>query len=265
MVRGRLPPPSSRLDASEPERRGRTARRVKLPIAPATEPLPAGDFAEWLRVTRDAREQQRAVDVPCGECTACCRSSLFILIAPDERDTLAHIAPELLFPAPGAAPGHVVMGFDRQGRCPMLSAAGCSIYEHRPRTCRNFDCRAVAATGVLLDEAQHAIGEQARRWRFAHPLPEDERQHAAVRAAAAFLSERGPELLPDSLPSHPLQLAMLATRVYEVFYAPAEAPGEARLSDTELASAILSAITRHSRARGTDRATSVKRAPLTRS
>ena len=28
---------------------------------------------------------------------------------------------------------------------------GCSIYDHRPRTCRTFDCRVFAAAGVAVD------------------------------------------------------------------------------------------------------------------
>jgi uncharacterized protein len=245
------------------------ARRMVLPLAPSREPLPTGSFAAWLRATRSAREAQHDVEVPCGACNACCRSSLFIHIAPDERDTLQHIDPALLFPAPGAPPGHVLMGYDRQGRCPMLSESGCSIYEHRPRTCRDFDCRTVAATGLALDEAQRAIAEQARRWRFEHPQQEDDRQHAAVRAAAAFLSERGPELLPEALPSHPLQLAWLALRLYEVFYALAEGAGAARPSDAELARAVSTEMARKSNEKRapqpTYRATSVKRASPTRS
>ncbi len=236
-------------------------RRVALPLASASAAVPAGDFSEWLRSTRGAREQQRDVDVPCGECTACCRSSLFIHIGPDEHDTLAHIDRALLFPAPGAPPGHVLMGYDRQGRCPMLSASGCSIYEHRPRTCRDFDCRAVAATGLALDEAQRAIAEQARRWRFEHPTSQAEREHAAVSAAATFLLERGPALLPGALPSHPLQLALLAIRVYHVFASESGDDGE-RPSDAELARAVLTAMSQRqeSAAAPAARATSVKRA-----
>jgi Fe-S-cluster containining protein len=235
-------------------------------MAPA-EPLPAGSFSAWLRALRSARQEQRDVDVPCGECTACCRSSLFIHIAPEERETLARIDPALLFPAPGAPPGHVLMGYDRHGRCPQLSTSGCTIYEHRPRTCRDFDCRTVAATAIALDQAQHAIAEQARRWRFDPPAPEDEEQQAAVRAAGAFLVERGPDLLPEALPAHPLQLAMLALRVHEVFLALHGSTGDARPPDTELARAILAAMARHTADTGREpaRATSVKRAPRTRS
>jgi uncharacterized protein len=105
--------------------------------------------------------------VPCAGCTACCEASQFIHVAPDETDALAHIPRALLFPAPGAPAGHLVMGYDERGRCPMLGADGCTIYEHRPRTCRTYDCRVFAATGVTpTGPGQAAIAERAARWRF---------------------------------------------------------------------------------------------------
>jgi uncharacterized protein len=232
---------------------------VALPVVPAAAPLPAGAFSEWVRTTRSARERECAVAVPCGECNACCRSSLFIHIRPEETDTLAHIDPRLLFPAPGAPPGHQLLGYGKRGACPMLSDSGCSIYEHRPRTCRDFDCRTVAATALVLDHAQQAIAEQAQRWRFEYPRDEDDRQHVAVRAAAAFLVERGPELLPGLLPSHPLQLAMLALRVYDVFYALGNGSQQTRPPDAELARAILTALARGKDDEAPAGATSVKR------
>ncbi len=62
--------------------------------------LAAGDFSAWLGEMQAAIRGERASDVPCGTCTACCTSSQFIHIGPDESDTLAHIPGELLFPAP---------------------------------------------------------------------------------------------------------------------------------------------------------------------
>ena len=58
--------------------------------------------------------------MPCGTCTACCTSSQFVHIGPDEVDTLAHIPAELLFPAPRMPKGHVLLGYDERGHCPML-------------------------------------------------------------------------------------------------------------------------------------------------
>ena len=44
------------------------------------------------------------------------------------------------------------------GHCPMLVDGRCSIYEHRPRTCRTYDCRVFPAAGL---ERRSAGGRRA--------------------------------------------------------------------------------------------------------
>jgi len=180
--------------------------------------LPAGDFAAWLSVLEEAVDGRGDSDVPCGGCTACCRSSQFINIAPEETDTLAHIPRALRFPAPGRPVGHVLLGYDEDGACPMLIDDRCSIYDHRPRSCRVYDCRVIPAAGVELDEpTKGAVAERARRWRFSYADDADRHRHGAVEAAAGFLLAH-PEVLPDDL-AHlpPTQLAVLAIEVHRVF------------------------------------------------
>jgi Fe-S-cluster containining protein len=157
-----------------------------------TTPLDAGDLRDWLGELATALRGEGDTDVPCAECTACCEASQFIHVAPDETDALAHIPSALLFPAPGAPPGHRLMGFDEHGRCPMLRPDGCSIYEHRPRTCRTYDCRVFAATGVIpTGPGQTPIAERARRWRFAVRDGRDQdcldKMHTAATDANAAL------------------------------------------------------------------------------
>ena len=136
--------------------------------------LAAGDFSAWLAEMRGALRGEHDAGVPCNGCTACCTSSQFIPIAAHETDTIAHIPKELLFPAP-RMPGHYVLGYDARGHCPMLIDDVCTIYENRPRTCRTYDCRVLAAADVALDEdAKAAIAERVARWRFSHPTAEDE-------------------------------------------------------------------------------------------
>ena len=147
-------------------------------------PLPAGRFSVWLDGMQRALRGEGSSEVPCGSCTACCTSSQFVHIDPDERDTLARIPEALLFPAPGLPQGHVVLGYDERGHCPMLRDGACSIYEHRPRTCRTYDCRVFTAAGVEPDEAQPAIAGQARRWRFDLVTEADRARWDQVRAAA---------------------------------------------------------------------------------
>lgn len=151
-------------------------------------PLDAGDLRDWLVALRAALGGAGETDVPCDGCTACCEASQFVHVAPDEENALAQIPRALLFPAPGAPAGHLVMGYDEHGRCPMLGEHGCTIYQHRPRTCRTYDCRVFAATGVEpTGRGQAAIAQRARRWRFAVRDERDESSLAAMRAEARRL------------------------------------------------------------------------------
>ena len=160
-------------------------RRTMTSDLPAGD-LPAGDFASWLGAMQAALRGEADAEVPCGGCTACCTSSQFVPIGPDETDTLARIPAGLLFPAPRLPEGHVVLGYDERGHCPMLIDGCCSIYEHRPRTCRTYDCRIFAATGLDVDaeaDTKADIAARVRRWRFIFPTDEDRRRHAAVQVA----------------------------------------------------------------------------------
>jgi len=174
--------------------------------------LAAGDFGTWLEGMQGALAGDRAADVPCAGCTACCRSSQFVHIGPDETDALAHIPPALLFPAPRMPKGHVVMGYDERGHCPMLVDDRCSIYEHRPRTCRTYDCRVFAAAGVAADKPP--VRERAVRWRFTVASPTDRTAVEAVRAAAAYLERHAPD--------NPTQRAVLAVELHDLFLAGGE-------------------------------------------
>ncbi len=180
--------------------------------------LPAGDFSTWLSDMQEALRGERASDVPCGSCTACCTASQFIHIGPEETDTLAHIPAELLFPAPRMARGHVLMGYDELGRCPMLVGNTCSIYDHRPTTCRTYDCRVFPAAGLEVDDDDKAlIAERVKRWRFSHPSAADVVRHDAVSAAARFLRERGDELGDEPLPVTTTQVAVAAVELHALF------------------------------------------------
>jgi Fe-S-cluster containining protein len=129
------------------------------------ETVDAGRFSTWLAELDASLRGDADMDVPCGECTACCTSSQFVHIEPDETDTLARVPASLRFPAPGLPKGHVVLGYDERGHCPMLVDGCCSIYEHRPLTCRTYDCRVFAATGVV-PEGQPDIALRVARWEF---------------------------------------------------------------------------------------------------
>jgi Fe-S-cluster containining protein len=142
---------------------------------------PAGDFSVWLSEMHGALRGHHAADVPCAGCTACCTASQFVHIDPDETDTLAHIPRAVMFPAPQRPPGHMVMGYDEHGHCPMLVDGACSVYEHRPRACRTYDCRIYAATGITPDDP--GVAERVASWRFT----ENDDTHERLAAHAATL------------------------------------------------------------------------------
>lgn len=180
--------------------------------------LPAGDFTSWLQLTRNAWKTDTGAIVPCGECTACCRSSYFIHIGPDETKTLSVIPDALKFPAPGLPKGNVVLGYNQEGQCPMLVDQKCSIYENRPKTCRNYDCRIFPATGLSVGDAdKELISRQAHRWIFNFPDQNARKHFSALKAAARFLNKFS-KLFPDGfVPGNTTQQAVLAIKIYEVF------------------------------------------------
>jgi len=196
--------------------------------------LPAGDFSSWMIEIQGAIRGEHGSDVPCDGCTACCTSSQFIHVGPDESDTIAHIPAELLFPAPGLPPGHVVVGYDERGHCPMLIDEECSIYEHRPRTCRTYDCRIFPAAGLRIDDADKAeIARRVQRWRFSYPTEADRQQHNAVRAAATLLQEQADRRPGRAVAMNTTQLALRAIEAVSVELVRAPAPTSRSLDATQ--------------------------------
>ena len=192
------------------------------------EDLPAGEFSAWLHAMQSALRGEGGSDVPCDGCTACCTSSQFVHIGPDETETQSRIPSELLFPAPRMPVGHVLLGYDERGRCPMLTDDGCSIYEHRPRTCRTYDCRVLPATGLEIDDDDKTlIARRARRWRFDFSTEVSRNEHDAVQAAARFVLQHE-DLLPEgSPPTNTTQLAVVAIEVHDAFLCHDGATGRA--------------------------------------
>jgi Fe-S-cluster containining protein len=178
---------------------------------------PAGEFSAWLSTLLAAVRDGTSSDVPCDGCVACCSSSQFVHVGPDENDAREHIPAELLFAAPGMPEGYELMGYDEQGRCPMLADYGCSIYEYRPKTCRTYDCRVFPATGLEPDEGKERIAERAAEWEFEVGDARARVEHAAVRAAAAYLDRRRADFPPGAVPLAPTQLAVLACEAHEAF------------------------------------------------
>ena len=158
----------------------------------------AGPFSDWLRAMRAALAGHAGMDVACGDCVGCCTSSYFIKVRAHETATLEHIGADNLRPVPGASNGSLLMGFDAQGHCFMFANGGCSIYSHRPETCRTYDCRVFTAAGMNAGPDKSVINERIASWRFEYSSPRDHEEHGAVTAAANFIRQH-----PDPLPGRP--------------------------------------------------------------
>ena len=210
-----------------------------------TGPLPAGEFSAWLREMRAALAGAADSDVPCGDCCACCPTSHFVHVDPDEQQTLAVLPRELTFPAPGAPAGHLVLPYDSRGRCPLLDERGrCAVYDRRPRTCRVYDCRVFAAAGSPAD--REPISRRAARWEFTYADEAARAEHEAVRAAARFVRENATLFPGGAVPEDPAQLAVLAVKAAGAFVADGGKTGDPALatSGAETARAVVEAAER---------------------
>ena len=148
--------------------------------------IPAGEFSVWLYDFRRSLKLNKEVNVQCGECNSCCSSSYFIHIRHDERRALSHIPKQLLFQAPGYPRGTLLLGYTKEGSCPLLIENKCTIYKFRPKTCRNYDCRIFAATGIAIRSAQESkIAQRVLQWQFEFPAQQDKDEFAAVQVGCA--------------------------------------------------------------------------------
>lgn len=227
--RSALPARSLRLGAPKP----RTEDEAD------TTRIPAGDFSAWLADALRSMITREGTDVACGDCVGCCSSSYFIHLEPDDVDARARIPETLLFQAPGMPEWHSLMGFDSKGTCPMLRKRLCTIYEHRPRTCRIYDCRIFAAAGILAGEDDKlVINQRIALWEFGYPTGRDRDEHRSVTRAAEFTSSH-PRVFPGGrIPTNPSQLALLALKVHELFL---EGGAAETMSERALARAIVDA------------------------
>jgi hypothetical protein len=136
----------------------------------------------------------------------------------------------------------------------MLIDNKCSIYEHRPLTCRNYDCRIFPAAGLAAgDDDKALITQQIQRWKFSFPIMLDRNQHAAVQAAAMFLRERAECFPAGVVPRNSTQLAMLAIKVYDVFLKYTDESGKTGRvpPDLEVVKAVMEAIEKFEARRAT--------------
>lgn len=197
----------------------------------------AGPFSDWLRRMRRSLQGNEGMDVPCGDCVGCCVSGYSLQLRPEDREAAARIPATFIVSAAGFAKGNLTVRALENGLCPMLDGGRCSIYSVRPQTCLDYDCRIFAAAGIDAGgEDKFVINKRVREWRFSYPEHTDELEHAAVRAAAAFIRDRR-DSFTVRMPAGPMGIAVFAIKAYEVFLD----PSIGNRSDAEVARAIIDA------------------------
>lgn len=186
----------------------------------ARAPLPAGEFSQWLRAMRTALSGRGGMDVACGSCRGCCASSYYVKVRAHEAGARAAIGDADLEPGPPGDPGSRLLGFRADGQCKMLVNRDCSIYPHRPETCRSYDCRVFAAAEMNAGEGKAEINERVARWRFEFADDQARAEQRAVAAAARYFRQHPVRFSNGRVPSRPSEVAVLAVKAYAVFLEP---------------------------------------------
>lgn len=213
-------------------------------VATHDEPNPdevaAGPFEQWLAQARASLLGDTGADVPCGDCVGCCVSSYHIPVRSTDSAALARIPSTWLISAAGMAPGQRMMGYRDDGTCPMLTDRKCTIYDDRPQTCRDYDCRIFAAAGIDAGDAEKdVINRRVRAWRFSYPTDADLQAHRAVLAAASFIQTKRGSFPGSRAPTAPTGIAVLALKVYSLFLN--TGAGTDSRSDEDIARAVIQA------------------------
>ena len=207
---------------------------MEPPTTDLANSVAAGAFGAWLTEARASLRGERGAVVPCGDCVGCCVSGYPVVIRTEDHRAAAEIP--LKFMA-RATDGRALMLALPDGVCPMLNERKCSIYDARPQTCRDYDCRVFAAAGIDAGGPERSvINRRVRAWRFEYPSDADVSAHAAVRLAAKFIREKT-NSFPGRAPTSPSGIAVLAIKSYHVFL---EVSKHTR-SDADTARAIIEA------------------------
>jgi hypothetical protein len=176
---------------------------------------------------RSVLRGERAAEVPCGDCIACCVSSYPIPLRPQDAEARSRV-PEQWLIGPAQPGERWLMGFREDGSCPFLEAGACSIYRDRPQTCRDYDCRVYAAAGLAPDGSRAGIEKRVRAWEFRFGSEAERAEAEAVRRAAQFIRGNAASFPPGMRAASATAAAVLAVKAYTLFLDPAaaEAPGE---------------------------------------
>lgn len=163
---------------------------------------------------RTSKEQ----NVPCGTCTACCTSSYFKVVEADEVETINKIPKHLRHYSPGLSEGSILIGYDSNGHCVMLKDGQCSIYDFRPKMCREFDCRVFVVSGLQVEEDDKAlISKRVENWEIIYENGLKQIDHDKLKKVAKFLEENRNDLGLEIIPDNSTELSNFVLRYYDDF------------------------------------------------
>lgn len=98
--------------------------------------------ASVTSIVRTAAKREGGSNVDCSKCNSqCCRTYEVSFQEGDDRSLFVH-----------DSKGNFVLPMDESKTCKYLGKDGCTIYEHRPKACRNYDCRGLAFLGLHRNE-----------------------------------------------------------------------------------------------------------------
>jgi Fe-S-cluster containining protein len=123
-------------------------------FAVAPDATPTGSVTTWLRKFEQRLRDGTEAQVPCGTCNACCTCGYEVEVFADDDPSLEAV--------PSSKDGARVLVRNADGSCRYLIDGKCSVYDRRPRACREFDCRVFVLTGLV----PRLLGESGamRRW-----------------------------------------------------------------------------------------------------
>lgn len=140
--------------------------------------------------------------VPCDGCTACCHYAR-VDVHPHQETPESLAVLDLVEDAEGLS-----LRKREDGACVHLGPAGCTVYAHRPHSCRAYDCRLYALTGML---DSYDGGRHQPRWIFDLPTRLSQATAAAMQmlgwSHALQLRKRG-----EPCTAHAVLAAVLADK-----------------------------------------------------
>lgn len=103
--------------------------------------------------------------VPCGSCTACCRSQL-VAVMPEDAPNANHYRTRSLGKME-SGDDVLVLVVEADGNCTHLVGGKCEVYDVRPIICRTYDCREQFRKMTRNQRRQHGCDDV---WRAARRL-----------------------------------------------------------------------------------------------